>query len=159
MAFSVIPPPKWVGRMPAVSVSQENGLNLSSMNKASSPPDARSRSARGHLQAEHFHGRSVPLVDQELIATYLYYLLTRIMILETASAYQIPQENIEAKAALLSFSRYLDRLWLACSLDQCAIIIARCLREISWRRYRPRPGRSYPRRSKSHTGKWALKWR
>jgi hypothetical protein len=117
------------------------------------------KAVKGHLQAEHFHGRSVDFVDQELIATYLYYLLTRIMILETASAYHIPQDHIETKAALLAVSRYLDRLWLAHSLDQCAALLVQCLREISWRRYRPRPGRSYPRRSKSHFGKWALKWR
>lgn len=117
------------------------------------------KAVKGHLQAEHFHGRSVLFVDQELIATYLYYLLTRIMVLETASTYQIPQENLETKAALLAVSRYLDRLWLASSLHQCASLLDRCLQEISWRRYRPRPGRSYPRRSKSHIGKWALKWR
>ena len=31
MEFSVCPPLKWVGRIPALSVSHENGLNLSSI--------------------------------------------------------------------------------------------------------------------------------
>ena len=38
MAFSVMPPEKCVGRMPAESVSQETGLNLSSTKKAARPP-------------------------------------------------------------------------------------------------------------------------
>jgi hypothetical protein len=37
------------GRIPAESVSQENGLNLSSTKKASKPPEAGSRSVNGWL--------------------------------------------------------------------------------------------------------------
>lgn len=116
------------------------------------------KAIKGHLRAEHFHGHSVQFVDQELIAIYLYYLLTRIMMLETANAHHISADHIETKAALLAVSRYLDHIWLAHSLQQCQRLLNRCMHEIAWRRYRPRPGRSYPRRSKSHIGKWALKW-
>lgn len=116
------------------------------------------KTIKEHLKAEQFHGQCVQFIDQELIAVYLYYTLSRIMIMETSMSYEIPLENIEIKAALLAVSRYLDRLWLATSVEDCENLLKRCIAEISWRRYRPRPGRKYPRKSKSHYGKWALKW-
>jgi hypothetical protein len=116
------------------------------------------KTIKEHLEAEQFHGKCVQFIDQELIAVYLYYSLSRIMIMETSISHEIPLENIEIKAALLAVSRYLDRLWLATSVEHCENLLKRCIAEISWRRYRPRPGRKYPRKSKSHRGKWALKW-
>ncbi len=41
MVLSVTPPVKYVGRMPAIRVSQEKGLTLSSREKAVRPPEAR----------------------------------------------------------------------------------------------------------------------
>jgi len=116
------------------------------------------KTIKEHLNAEQFHGRCIQFIDQELIAIYLYYTLTRIMMMETADLYKIPLENIETKAALLAVSRYLDRLWIADTVDDCEILLKKCLNEISGRLYKQRPGRKYPRRSKSRFGKWALKW-
>lgn len=116
------------------------------------------KTIKEHLHAEEFRGKSVQFIDQELLSTYLYYLLTRIMMLEAAVKHDIPVENLETKAALEAVARYLDRLLLTDHLEQCHQLISRCLAEISWRRYHPRPNRKFPRKSKSRQGKWANKW-
>ncbi len=84
--------------------------------------------------------------------------LTRIMMLEAAQQHTQPLENLETKAALIAVARYLDRFFMAETLEQCQDLCRRGLAEISWRTYRPRPGRKFPRRSKSRHGKWANKW-
>jgi len=117
------------------------------------------KTIKEHLRAEEFHGKSVQFIDQELLSTYLYYTLTRILMLEAAQQQAIPLENLETKAALVAVARYLDRLLLAKSLAECQELLKRCLAEISWRKYFPRPGRKFPRKSKSRHGKWANKWR
>ena len=116
------------------------------------------KTIKEHLRAEAFRGKSVQFIDQELLSTYLFYILTRILMLEAARQHDIPVANLETKAALVAVVRYLDRLWLAETLDQCQELLRRCLAEISWRKYRPRPGRKFPRKSKSRHGKWANKW-
>lgn len=116
------------------------------------------KTIKEHLRAEEFRGKSVQFIDQELLSTYLYYILTRILMLEAARHHDLPVANLETKAALVAVARYLDRLWLAETLDQCQELLRRCLAEISWRKYRPRPGRKFPRKSKSRHGKWANKW-
>ena len=116
------------------------------------------KTIKEHLRAEDFRGKSVQFIDQELLSTYLYYILTRIMMLEAAQQHAQPLENLETKAALIAVARYLDRLLMAETLEQCQDLCRRCLAEISWRTYRPRPGRKFPRRSKSRHGKWANKW-
>ena len=116
------------------------------------------KTIKEHLRAEEFRGKSVQFIDQELLSTYLYYILTRIMMLEAARQYDLHVANLETKAALVAVARYLDRLWIAETLGQCQELLRRCLAEISWRTYRPRPGRKFPRKSKSRHGKWANKW-
>lgn len=116
------------------------------------------KTIKEHLRAEEFRGKSVQFIDQELLSTYLYYILTRILMLEAAREHDIPLANLETKASLVAVARYLDRLWIAETLDQCQELLRRCLAEISWRKYCPRPGRKFPRKSKSRHGKWANKW-
>lgn len=116
------------------------------------------KTIKEHLQVEDFRGKSVQFIDQELLSTYLYYILTRIMMLEAAQQHAKPVEELETKAALIAVARYLDRIFLAETLEQCQELCRRCLAEISWRTYRPRPGRKFPRKSKSRHGKWAHKW-
>lgn len=117
------------------------------------------KTIKEHLRAEEFRGHRVQFIDQELLSTYLYYTLTRILMLEAAQQQAIPVANLETKAALVAVARYLDRLLLAKSLPECQELLRRCLAEISWRKYHPRPGRKFPRKSKSRYGKWANKWR
>jgi len=116
------------------------------------------KTIKEHLKAEDFRGQSVQFIDQELLATYLYYILTRIMMLAAAQHHGQPVQNLETKAAWLAVARYLDRLLLAQTLEQCEELCRRGLAEITWRTYRPRPGRKFPRRSQSRHGKWANKW-
>jgi hypothetical protein len=116
------------------------------------------KTIKEHLRAEEFRGKSVQFIDQELLSTYLYYVLTRILMLEAARQHDLPVGNLETKAALVAVARYLDRLWLAETLEQCQELLGRCLTEISWRTYQPRFGRKFPRLSKSRHGKWANKW-
>jgi hypothetical protein len=116
------------------------------------------KTIKAHLRAEEFRGKTVQFIDQELLSTYLYYVLTRILMLEAARQHDLPVATLETKAALIAVARYLDRLWLSESLDECRDLLRRCLTEISWRNYRQRPGRKFPRLSKSRHGKWANKW-
>lgn len=113
------------------------------------------KTIKEHLRAEEFRGKTVQFIDQELLSTYLYYVLTRILMLEAARQHGLPVDTLETKAALIAVARYLDRLWLVESLDACRDLLRRCLTEISWRTYRHRPGRKFPRLSKSRHGKWA----
>ncbi len=116
------------------------------------------KTIKEHLRAEEFRGKSVQFVDQELLSTYLYYILTRIMMLQAARQQELPVEDLETKSALVAVARYLDRLLIADTLEQCQELTKHCLAEIAWRKYRPRPGRKFPRKSKSRHGKWANKW-
>jgi hypothetical protein len=116
------------------------------------------KTIKEQLRAEDFRGKSVQFIDQELLSTYLYYILTRIMMLESAEHHNIPLENLETKASLEAVARYLDRMLIAETIEQCQELCRRCLIEISWKKYRPRPNRKFPRRSKSRHGKWANKW-
>ena len=52
------------------------------------------------------------------------------MMMETADLYEIPLESVETKAALLAVSRYLDRLWIADTVDDCEKLLNLCLNEI-----------------------------
>jgi hypothetical protein len=48
------------------------------------------KTIKEHLRAEEFRGKSVQFIDQELLSTYLYYILTRILMLETARQHDLP---------------------------------------------------------------------
>ena len=80
------------------------------------------------------------------------------MMLESARLHDVPVEDLETKAALVAVARYLDRIFMAETIEQGQKLIILCLAEISWRKYHPRPGRKFPRKSKSRHGKWANKW-
>jgi len=112
---------------------------------------------KGLLEAENFRGKCRLLIGQELMAIHLYCLLTRILIMECALSKQIPLARIPQQSAFLAVSRYLDNIWTCDDLEQCHRWLTLCLKEIAWRRYKARPGRSFPRKSKSCYGKWGRK--
>ena len=112
---------------------------------------------KGLLEAENFRGKCCLFIGQELMAIHLYCLLTRILIMECAISKQIPLAQIAQQAAFLAVSRYLDRIWTSTSIEECLWCLERCLKEIAWSRYKARPGRSFPRKSKSSYGKWGRK--
>jgi hypothetical protein len=86
------------------------------------------KTIKEHLRAEEFRGKTVQFIDQELLSTYLYYVLTRILMLEAAWQHDLPVATLETKAALIATVRYLDRLWLAESLAACRDLLRRCLK-------------------------------
>ena len=112
---------------------------------------------KGLLEAENFRGKCTLLIGQELMAMHLYCLLTRILIMETALSKQISTDEIPQQAAFLAVSRYLDRIWTCSDPDQFRMLLQMCITEIGWRKYKPRSGRSFPRKSKSCYGKWGRK--
>jgi len=109
------------------------------------------------LAAENIRGKSCLLVHQELIAMYLYCVLARMLTFEAAARHGIEPSHIPQQHAFLAASRYLDRLFTAKSPEDCERLLTRCVDEIAWRRYKKRPGRSHPRRSRSSFGKWGRK--
>ena len=109
------------------------------------------------LAAENIRGQKCLLVHQELIAMYLYCVLARMLTFEAAARHGIAPSQIAQQHAFLAASRYLDRLFTAQSPEECERLLSRCVDEIAWRRYKKRPGRSHPRRSKSSFGKWGRK--
>lgn len=112
---------------------------------------------KGLLEAENFRGKCTLLIGQELMAIHLYCLLTRILIMESAILKQVRTDEIPQQAAFLAVSRYLDRIWTCSNVDECRLLLQMCIVEIGWGKYRPRPGRSFPRKSKSCYGKWGRK--
>jgi hypothetical protein len=112
---------------------------------------------KGLLQAENFRGKCTLLIGQELIAIHLYCLLTRILIMESAVLKQVSTDEIPQQAAFLAVSRYLDKIWTCSNVDECRRLLQMCIVEIGWGKYRQRPDRSFPRKSKSCYGKWGRK--
>jgi len=109
------------------------------------------------LAAENLRGTKCLLIHQELISIYLYCVLARLLTLEAAQRHGIAPQQIPQQHAFLAVSRYLDHMLTAQTPEDCELLLARCVDEIAWRRYKKRPGRSYPRQSKSGHGKWARK--
>jgi len=106
------------------------------------------------LEAENFRGKSCPFIDQEVMAIYLYCLLVRIMMMETALQYGIPVTELNQRTAFLAATRFLDRIWVSQTIEECERWLTLCLTEISWQRYKKRANRSFPRQSKRSYGKW-----
>lgn len=106
------------------------------------------------LEAENFRGKSCQFIDQEMLALYLYTLLVRILMMDSARVHDIPVANLCQQAAYLAVTRFIDKIWLAATPEECQRLLACCLLEITWQRYKKREGRSYPRKSKRSYGKW-----
>jgi hypothetical protein len=106
------------------------------------------------LEAENFRGKSCQFIDQEVMAIYLYCLLVRIMMMETALRYNIPVTEISQQAAFLAVTRFVDKIWTSPTVEDCERWLTLCLAEISWQRYKKRANRSFPRQSKRSYGKW-----
>ena len=109
------------------------------------------------LGGENYRGQSQLFIEQELLSILLYCLMTRILMMECAAKHSMQLSSISQKHAFLSVSRYMDLMLTAKTERQYQILVNRCVDEIAWRRYKKRPGRSYPRRSKSSFGKWGRK--
>lgn len=109
------------------------------------------------MEAENFRGKSRQFIDQEVMAMYLYCLLVRIMMVEAAVKHDIPLSRICQQAAFLAVTRFMDKLLVSQTLEDCQHWLELCLAEISWQRYKKRTGRSFPRISKRSYGKWGCR--
>lgn len=106
------------------------------------------------LEAENFRGKSCHFIDQEILAIYLYSLLVRILMMESAKEHGIPVATLCQQAAYLAVTRFIDKIWFSTTVEECENLLARCLLEITWQRYKKREGRSFPRKAKRSYGKW-----
>lgn len=70
------------------------------------------------FETENFRGMSSDFIDQEVMAIYLYCLLARIMIMEAAIQNEIPVQEIQQQGAFLAVSRFLDKIWVAQSVEE-----------------------------------------
>ena len=83
------------------------------------------------LETENLRGKSRQFIDQEVMAMYLYCLLVRIMMMEAATKDDIPLSGICQQAAFLAVTRFLDKLLVSQTLEDCHHWLELCLVEIS----------------------------
>ena len=113
------------------------------------------------LEIDQFHGRSERLVKQELFAHFNLVAMTRLFTNRDAELCQAaqppdgkptPQANF--KHSLTTVSRHLEALLLRHTefVRETVRRIAEC---VGIGRRKPRPNRSYPRRSKQPAPKWS----
>ena len=104
-----------------------------------------------------FHGRSVRGVEQEVFAQLLFVAITRHLTAAVAHAAQVPYERLSQKGAILAVGDHLTRPVLAQPPDRAVTHLRLLLERIANARYKPRPGRSQPRRSKLPQRRWGPK--
>ncbi len=102
-----------------------------------------------------FHGRTVRGVEQEVFAQMLFVAVARCLAAAAAKIAQVPYERLSQKAVVLAMADHLTRIVLGGPAEQARAHLLHLLRRIGAAVYRPRPGRSYPRRSLLPARKWA----
>lgn len=100
------------------------------------------------------HGRSVRGVEQEIYAQLLFVAIARHLMAAVAEATELPLEHVSQKGAILAVGDHLTRLVLAQPADHAVHHLRLLLERIARARYKPRPGRSEPRRSKLPQRRW-----
>ena len=101
-----------------------------------------------------FHARSVRGVEQEVYAQLLFVAITRQLMAAVAHAAEVPYDQLSQKGAVLAVGDHLTRLVLPQPTDQALAHLRLLLERIAKARYKPRPGRSYPRRSLLPGPRW-----
>ena len=107
-----------------------------------------------HFDQGFFHAKWTGGVEQEVYAQALFIAITRHLMAAAARDAERPYEQISAKAAVLGVGDHLTRLMLGQPPEKAHAHLALLLRRIAAARYKPRPGRSYPRRSFLPGRKW-----
>lgn len=101
-----------------------------------------------------FHARSVRGVEQEVYAQLLFVAVTRHLMAGVSRDEGVAYERISQKAAILAVGDHLTRLVLAAPADQARKHLRLLFERIARARYKPRPGRSHPRRSLLPQPRW-----
>ena len=109
---------------------------------------------RGTLRSKSVEG-----IIQEIYAVTLFLAISRLLMSATAKAGQRDLNTISQKAAVLAAADYLARVLLAPDRDRKLEELCQLLQRISRIREKPRPGRSYPRRSLRPISKWVASGR
>jgi len=111
-----------------------------------------------YMAQEQLHSRTASGVRQEILAISLFHALSRYFLAAAARHVDAPYEQLSNKAACLALADSLVRLFLAHEPDA-----ARWLRELLVRiarvRQKPRPNRSFPRRSYKPRRRWGPRGR
>jgi len=105
----------------------------------------------GHHQ---FHARTPDGVRQELFGLLLFVALTRHLMASAARIHRVTYVEISQKGAILAVSRRLVDLLLEKHPVHARQLLADLLHRVQSRLDKPRPGRSFPRRSFRPRPRW-----
>jgi len=107
-----------------------------------------------HFGQGKFHAKWVGGVEQEVYAQMLFVVITRSLMATAAKVAEVPYEELSQKAAILAVGDNLTRLVLRAPPQRAAVTLTRLLARIARALERPRPGRSWPRRSLQPQTRW-----
>jgi hypothetical protein len=110
-----------------------------------------------YLGQRQFHSKSFDGLKQEVYAFALFMSMTRALTAASAEADGVPYRHIYQKTSILAVADYLTRLLLEDSQDELQSVTTHLLKRIARTVVRPRPGRSYPRRSYRPRPPWTPK--
>ena len=108
---------------------------------------------------KQFRSTSAHGVRQEVAALTLFIAISRI--LARAANERLPEQQgfVSQKEAVLTFAKYLTRIFLAPNPAYARRSVDRAMQRMLATRDKPRPGRSHPRRSFRPTSKWCPRGR
>jgi len=106
------------------------------------------------LGQRQYHATTPEGIMQEVFAMALLINLVRSCASAAADQHGVSYQHLCEKEAVLATASYLTRLLLHTDLEILSEIFDRLLRRIGTCTYKPRPGRSHPRRSFKPRSKW-----
>jgi len=110
-----------------------------------------------YLGQGQFHSKNFDGLKQEVYAFALFLSITRAFTAASADAVGVPYRHIYQKTAILAVADYLTRLFLEDSQHELQSITTHLISRIARTIVKPRPGRSYPRRSYRPRPPWTPK--
>lgn len=106
-----------------------------------------------YFDQRQFHSKKTAGVQQEVCASFLFLAISRYLMGSVAALHDRPLREVSQKGSILGFADYLLRIFRQ-DPRQGAVLIQRLLDRIARQREKPRPRRSFPRRSFRPTRKW-----
>ncbi len=107
-----------------------------------------------YLGQGQFHAMTLTGLKQEVYAFALFIALTRHLTASAARACDTSPRRISQKGSILAVAAYLTRLLLEHQRDELDRILVQVLKRIARNHTKPRPGRSYSRRSYRPRPRW-----
>ena len=106
-----------------------------------------------HVGQKQFRSKSPNGVEQEIHALVLFLAIARLLMATAARSAGVPYEHLSQKAAVLGLAAYVTRLFLLRG-ERARHELQALLKRIARIREKPRPSRSYPRRSYRPRLRW-----